>query len=208
MRNIAVFGGTFNPIHNGHVHLCLECHKQLHFDEMILIPAKVPPHKAADNLASEEHRLQMCRLAVQQYPEFRVSDIEFRQQGVSYTILTLEALKRQYPDDRLFLIIGSDMLYMFHQWYRYQDILSLVSVVAGARYPAEEERMRAHYRSLGETGENIRILPIQVIELSSTEIRRRIRDKQDLTGLLPAPVIQYIDEHHLYHDGRAVSVND
>ena len=103
-----VFGGTFNPIHNGHIKLARAYFSELNLDRMLVIPTRVPPHKVSNELADGEDRLRMCQLAFAGHPEFEVSDIELRRAETSYTVDTLEALHARWPEDELFLLTGSD----------------------------------------------------------------------------------------------------
>ncbi|MGN1442597.1 MAG: nicotinate (nicotinamide) nucleotide adenylyltransferase, partial [Acutalibacteraceae bacterium] len=132
MSNIGFFGGTFNPPHLAHKRLALEMKEEAHLDKILVVPTFVPPHKAALSLASGEDRLTMCRLMFDE-DIFSVSDMELRRKGKSYSFDTLTEMKRLYPDDKLFMIIGSDMLLSFHEWYRYRDILGLVTLCAASR---------------------------------------------------------------------------
>ena len=108
-KRIAMFGGTFNPIHNAHINLALAFIKKLKLDKLLLIPTGVPPHKTDLDIIYGEHRLNMCRLAVQDYKKIEVSDIEVKRGGKSYTADTLRQLKEIYPDSEFFVIMGADM---------------------------------------------------------------------------------------------------
>ncbi|MEG0753481.1 MAG: nicotinate-nicotinamide nucleotide adenylyltransferase, partial [Angelakisella sp.] len=116
MADIVIYGGTFNPIHNGHVGVCRYVLEQLGFHKVLLIPAASPPHKDAPELAPGTDRLAICRLAAQLLPNVEVWDWELLRGGRSYTIDTVTYLSQQYPNDRLFLLMGSDMFLTFRQW--------------------------------------------------------------------------------------------
>ncbi len=148
MARIGIFGGTFNPVHTGHVRLCRQCMKSLQLDSMLVIPAKIPPHKDAPALAPDNDRIAMLKRAFAGLP-VTVSDIECRLSGKSYTVRTLRLLKEQYPDDDFYLLIGSDMLYTFEQWREYETILSLAQVVAGARHEDEYHALCEKKESFG-----------------------------------------------------------
>ena len=109
MRKTGIIGGTFNPIHNGHILLAVYCKEKLNLDRVIFIPTYTPPHKSDKDLVSEVHRLNMCKIAVQNYVDFSVSDIEIKRKGKSYTFETLTSLKEIYPRDTLYFITGADM---------------------------------------------------------------------------------------------------
>ena len=202
-ERIAIFGGTFNPIHNGHLHLCVECQKELQFDRMILMPDNIPPHKEVGYLAGETDRYEMCRIAAGEYPFLEASDLELRMDGISYTVYTLQEIKRLYPQAELYFIIGSDMLYSFHKWYRYQEILSLAFLVAGAREREEYDRMVQYTEKLGSLSSRVRIVRFHALPLSSTQVRKALHlGDETVSGLLPAGVLEYIKKHGLYQFGK------
>ena len=122
-----IYGGTFNPIHNGHLHIVEEFRRGLGLDRVLLIPTRVPPHKAAPDLASAGERFAMCRLAAQGKPWLELSDIEMRREGKSYTAETLEELSVLYPQDQFYLLMGEDMFLTLGRWYRPETIFSLAS---------------------------------------------------------------------------------
>jgi len=198
MKQIAVFGGTFNPIHRGHINLCLECAKHFRFDRILLMPSNIPPHKIAHDLASNEHRLNMCRLAAACDPIFEVSDLEMCMSGVSYTVHTVERLRQEYPDAELYLIVGSDMLFTFHHWYRYADILEQVHLVAGAREPEEYRKMVEYAKAHLQDGLPVYIVHIPVLTISSTQIRDALHLGEPIDRYLDAQVYEYIVKNQLY----------
>lgn len=201
-NRLAVYGGTFNPIHNGHLHLCMECQRQLHFDRILLMPANLPPHKEAVDLADNRDRYEMCRIAARAMPELEACDLELRLSGVSYTVHTLRELHRREPGQELFFLLGSDMLYSFHRWYRYREILSLATIVAGAREQEEYDRMLAYRDTLGELGSRVQVLRLSALPLSSTEIRQALRrGDASVRQALPPGVAEYIEAHGLYRTG-------
>lgn len=198
MQKIAVFGGTFNPIHNGHIRLVLSCDEELHFDKILMIPTNVPPHKSPPELCSNEDRLAMCQLAVKDNPLIEVSGIEFRMGGTSYTVNTLHELKKEYPDAAFYLIIGSDMFFTFRQWKRYEEILSMCTLVAAARNPEEHEEMLRMRDSLLRDGYRAVVIQNEVYPLSSTELRGLMKTGKDVSGLIHPDVLNYIRKHGLF----------
>ena len=130
---LGIFGGTFNPPHMGHIRLVTAIADKLQLDRVLIIPASVPPHKHVLNLARSRDRFEMCRLSFEGDRRFSVSDTELRRVGKSYTYDTLCEIKREYPDAELFLIVGSDMLATFDEWYRYHDILMMCTLCAASR---------------------------------------------------------------------------
>lgn len=199
-KKIAIFGGTFNPIHLGHVRLVTAFQERFQFDQILLIPTKIPPHKQAPDLAPDKHRYHMCQLAVESYPYIEVSDIELKRKKKSYTYDTLSALKSKYPDVELFLIMGSDMFLTFLQWYRAKEMLSMATLLTAARESGEMKSLMQYQKELEQQGGKAFVLDAEPMVISSTEVRERIKSGQSLTGYLEESVIRYIGEHGLYAD--------
>lgn len=198
-KKIAIFGGTFNPIHLGHIRLATAFQESIGFDKILLIPTKIPPHKQAPDLVAETHRYQMCRLAVQEHSRFEVSDIELKRTTKSYTYDTLTELQKIYPDAELFLIMGSDMFLTFTEWYRAEEMLSMVTLLTAARNPEETEALAQCKRELERRGGKAFVLDIAPMVISSTEVREQIKAGKMPTDCLDERVLRYIREHDLYH---------
>ncbi len=196
MQKIAVFGGTFNPIHNGHLHLAAGFAKALGAEKVLLIPARVPPHKAAPDLAPARDRLAMCRAAAGGV--FEASDLEIRRPGPSYTSNTLRELKALRPDAELYLITGEDMFLTLEQWHEPDVIFSLATVCAAPRSEAGCGRLLEYARALRRRGARTRVENIAYLPISSTGVREAVRRGAGIAGLVPVPVERYIREHHLY----------
>ena len=197
---IAVYGGTFNPIHNAHIHLASEFSRRVGFDKVILIPANIPPHKRVGDLADGADRLAMCRLAAQEHG-FEVSDIELRRQGPSYTADTLEELHRVYPEDTLYLITGEDMFLTLLQWRRPLDIMKLAVICAAPRSSEGMPRLAAYAQELEKQGGRTVLENVEYLPVSSTMVRGAVKRRESIGGLVPAAVAEYIHQHHLY-EGR------
>lgn len=195
---IAIYGETFNPVHNGHIHLLTECSKIYSFDKILLIPTNLPPHKKAQKLASNEDRFDMLKLAIEGENCFEISDIEYKLGEKSYTIYTINMLKKQYENAEFYLIIGSDMLRMFDKWYRYEEILNCTKLVVGARRDAEYNELFAMKDSFGELSSQIEIVKINALDVSSTQIRENIKLCKDIDGLVNHKVKEYILKKGLY----------
>ena len=195
---LGIFGGTFNPIHNGHIHLLGEYLEQLRLDRVLLIPTNQPPHKPAQQLASGEHRFNMCRIAVKGMPQVEVSDLELRRQGSSYTVDTLRQLRRQYPQDTFYLLMGGDMFLTIEQWHDADEILSMAVICAGARSPGESEGLRRYAAQLAAKGAKTEILDLKPIAVSSTRIRGAISQGGDTARLVDPQVYDYIGQNGLY----------
>lgn len=196
---IGIFGGAFNPIHNGHLLLVKSYYESLGFDKVLFIPTAVPPHKTSEYLVSAQDRLNMVSLALEENAFFEVSDIEFKRQGKSYTYDTLTQLKQIYPDSELYLIIGADQFLKFHYWYRYKEILDIVTICTSAREDEEEKKsLYAYAESHDEMKGKYFIADYPVFKVSSSEIRDKIKNGEDISSLVPKKVYKYIVEKGLY----------
>lgn len=193
VKKTGIFGGAFNPVHNGHVRLAEEAVKQLKLRRLLIIPTYVSPHKHTELLPYED-RAEMCRRAFGHIPGAEVSDIEVRLGGTSYTINTVRALKQLYPDEQFFLLIGADMLFSFDKWYKYESLLKETKVCAAARDSDSLADMMEYANELGR----IKVMTTQAIELSSTQVRSIAQQGGDITGMVPQGVADYISEKGLY----------
>ena len=194
---IGIFGGSFNPPHNGHLHLAESVHAALQLDEVWLIPAKQPPHKSASAYAPAEDRLAMCRLAAENYPWMRAEDYELRQDAVSYTYYTVTHFAEEYPDAKFYLLIGGDMLRTFTQWYRWKDILQYTALAAIAREEQEYAELAECAENLRQYGE-IHLLNVETFPISSTKIRENVQKRQNNSCYLPEKIVQYMKQRNLY----------
>ena len=178
MIRTGLFGGSFNPIHNGHISLALQLKEQAGLDEVWLMVSPQNPLKQAGDLLDDEKRLQMARLAVEHVAGIVVSDYEMHLSKPSYTWNTLQALSKDYPDRQFVLMIGGDNWEHFDRWYRAEDIKANYDIVIYTRTP-------------GDPG---------FIDISSTEIRRRIREGRGIRRLVPKAVADYIKANNLYSE--------
>lgn len=197
-RRIALFGGTFDPIHNGHLAVARELAARLALDRVLIMPTFVPPHKIKTEMASAVDRLEMCRLACEPYPELAVSDVEINRRGASFTVLTLEQLHREMPDAELFLLVGADMFLTLASWYRFADIAKLATLCAVPRDDVSAADLRAYADALEAQGARCVIENIETPRLSSTAIRQAARAGESLEGWVPPAVAAYIAEHQVY----------
>ncbi|MGD9611758.1 MAG: nicotinate-nucleotide adenylyltransferase [Kiritimatiellia bacterium] len=196
-RTIGLLGGTFNPVHAGHLSIAREALRLFALDAVWFIPCAVPPHKSVHDLASNEDRLAMLRLAIADEPRFEALGIEFERPGKSYTVDTVRALQTLHPADAFVFIVGADTLPELPTWHRPLDLLALVRIVSLARPgyapdpaaiqlpPPWPEKLLADLR----TGE-----PLAV---ASRDVRAQIAAGQPVS-LVPASVLNYIEEHNLY----------
>ena len=150
-----IFGGTFNPVHEGHLHIARAFRKTMQLDTVLWIPTKVPPHKAAEDLALPEQRLEMCRLACRGEEVFQVSDLEIRREGKSYTADTLEELHEMYPKATFCLLMGEDMFLTLLNWYKPDTILRLAEICAVPRSVGHEVRLEEQAHVLREKGATV-----------------------------------------------------
>lgn len=197
MARTGFFGGTFNPIHNGHIHLADEAYTKLGLDRMILVPANIPPHKEAVDLCSSSDRFEMCRLAAEGKPGFEVSSFELKQGGKSYSYYTVLHFREQYPDDELYMMVGSDMLLIFDKWFRFEDILKEVTLAVVSRQYDDMDILKKKAAELSVYG-RVEIINSDPYPVSSTEIRESIRNGQKYSCYLPEKVVQYIRLNNLY----------
>lgn len=198
---IGIYGGTFSPVHSGHVLAAREFIRRMKLDRLLIIPAFEPPHKEMSTPVSAELRFEMCRLAFEGIDGVEISDIEISRGGRSYTIDTVTALKEKYPDDQLFLLVGTDMILTFDLWRRYLDILSLCTLVYVRREKRRELDDKISEKvSLIEkqSGRKIRYIRMSPLEISSTELRGMIRRGEDVGKYLPESVREFISKKGLY----------
>lgn len=206
MAKIGIYGGSFNPPHIGHIRAAVQCKDALGLDRVLLIPAAIPPHKRmADGSPDGETRLRMTQLAFAGLSGFEVSDIELHREGKSYTVDTMEQLRETYPDDELYLMMGTDMFLTFDKWYRPERIAQLAKIVCFSRVE-EGETLRQQYAEQcallrSQFGCEPILLHNEVTDISSTEIRRllffRCADR-----VLPESVLREIGEKGLYGTGK------
>lgn len=193
MTNIGIFGGAFNPVHNGHIRLAEQVCGSLSLKKLLIVPTAVSPHKE-QSAVSFEDRFEMCRLAFEGNKKIEISDIENRLGGKNYSILTLRALKDIYPSDtQFYMIIGADMLFSFEKWYRYESILKECKVVAAARHDGEYVEMLEYAREIGR----VKVLNLPVCDISSTEVREKLQSGAECPDI-PESVRAYIEEKGLY----------
>ena len=198
---IGIFGGTFNPPHLGHKHLAEEIKAKAELDKIIIIPANTPPHKESKELADGFHRMKMCELLFNE-DFYEISDLEIKRQGKSYTVDTVSELKKLYPEDELFLIIGTDMLMTFDKWYRYEDILRDVRLCVSVR---DDETTVSDLSAFAkdvlklnsENGEII-IADVEPWICSSTDVRLQLSLGLDATDMISTDVFNYARLNLLY----------
>ena len=199
MGNIAIYGGSFDPPHKGHVLLAENLARECNADKVIIIPAYSSPFKDG-TVAKGTDRLAMCRHTFTA-PIFEISAIEINREGKSYTVETLKDIKKYHPDDNLFLFMGDDMFLSLKNWYKYKEILSLCTVVAAARTDdlSHISKMKAYaITSLGLSEGDYIISNEKPLEVSSTLLRTMLKNRLDTSKYLTYDVISYIKKRGLY----------
>lgn len=195
---IAMFGGSFDPIHKGHVQLAHAFVEKLGLDKVLIIPTYIPPHKQKGTNTTPEQRLEMCRLAFENDDMTEVSDIEIRRQGASFTYQTLQQLSQLYPEAELYLITGADMFMTIQSWRNPEIIFSLATVCGVPRNDDDIADLTEQQKALSGLGARTVIMDAGVMTVSSTEVRKRIKRNEDISELVPAPVADYIFKNGLY----------
>ena len=203
MKKIGIYGGSFDPPHYGHVIAVKEARRSLDLDQVLVIPAAVPPHKAASVKTTPVQRLEMTRLAFAAVPFAEVRDDELRRSGPSYTADTVAALREEFPEDRFYLITGADMFLTVQNWWHAEEILSSCTIVGLSREDGQTEELKEHAIWMGHRfGAATEVVENPVVEISSTALREALRDGDaaELGKYLPEPVAEYIAREGLYRD--------
>ena len=214
-EKIGLFGGTFNPIHLGHIKAAEIVTQRFLLDKLYFIPSYIPPHKESVHIASPRHRLRMIELAVDSYPHFIPSSIEIDAGGKSYSIVTLKRIKAQYPESKILFLLGVDAFLEIETWRDYENVLEQCSFIIMSRPPFHLED--AHYVlnkkysqrivdlsgssapvNIEDSADLIYLVPIQALDISSTEVRKRVMRNQSIQYLVPESVERYIKENGLY----------
>lgn len=185
---IGILGGTFNPIHIGHLILAEEAREKLGLDKVIFVPTYLPPHKDNSDIAAALHRLRMLELALKSNKLFCVSDIEIKRNGRSYTIDTIKEFKEKYPKDDLYFIIGSDLLKYLDEWKDLSEILKMVKFIVATRPGYPLEKIPSY----------IKTLPIRAVDISAFEVRSCIKENKSFRYLVADAVFNYIVKKRLY----------
>lgn len=190
--HVGIFGGSFNPPHIAHLIVSELIRDRFDLDRILWIPSYQPPHKLIAELAPFEHRFEMSRLAVAGNAGFEVSDIEYRMGGVSFTVMTLQALQEASPETTFSLILGGDSMAAFDTWYRPGEILGRVELIVYGR-PGYE-----FPESANAFCDRIRVIDAPLLEIAAEQIRAMRREGRSIRYLVPEPVRAYIEKHGLY----------
>jgi nicotinate-nucleotide adenylyltransferase len=197
VASVGILGGTFNPPHIGHLVCAQEARAQLGLDRVVLMPVGVPPHKEAGEDPGGEHRYEMCRLATAKDERLGVSRLELDREGRSYTVDTLRAIHESAPGDDLTFIVGGDMAHSLPTWREPEAVLGLATLAVAERAGARRAEIEDRLSTLAG-GEDARFFAMLRIDVSSSEIRRRVRADLPIRYLVPDEVVRYIGAHGLY----------
>lgn len=199
MKKIGIMGGTFNPIHNAHIMMAQAAYEQYELDEVWFMPSKNPPHKEKQNIASDEHRKRMVQHAIDNIPHFSFSDIELKREGITYTCETLQEIYAKNSDIEIYFILGGDSLASFGKWYKPKTIMKYCKILAAPRGDLSDEDMKSLCKKQGKEFHGD-FLPITMnhIQISSEQIRERIKNGKSAYAFCPESVVRYIQIHELY----------
>ena len=192
MKRIGISGGTFNPIHLGHLFMAQTALEKFDLEKIIFVPSFWPPHKSRQHILDASKRLEMVRLAVKDNPSFEVSEVEINRGGKSYTIDTIRYFHNQYPSDaRFFFILGYDSLANLHRWHQINELLKMTSFIVINRPGFKPENPRIPKRKVFSA-----MMP--GLDISSSYIRKSLRSDKTVKYLVPEPVLEYIRKNNLY----------
>ena len=196
-QRIGVLGGTFDPVHNGHLHIADALRAALDLDGVLWVPAGRPPHKSDQIVSSDHDRLAMLDLALAGSATDEISTIDIDRSGPSYTADTLEILAEHFPNAQLFFLMGEDSLRDLPEWHHPERILRVAKLAVAGRPGVETDLESLEFQVPG-VRKRVHVVPTEEIAISSSEIRRRVKENQSIRGLVPASVEAYIQEHGLY----------
>lgn len=200
MQEICLMGGTFDPIHYGHLVVAEEVRQQFALTKVIFIPAGRPPHKINNFISEPIHRVKMTRLAVASNPYFDVSTLEVERKGLSYTIDTVKDIKRLYGAEKIYFITGADAVMEIITWKEAEQLLSMCTFIAATR-PGYDLHQLADTLKLLPKAVLKNILPLEVpaLSISSSDIRKRVKEGKSIKYLLPEAVEEYVLQTRIYH---------
>jgi nicotinate-nucleotide adenylyltransferase len=196
---IGVFGGTFDPIHYGHLRLAETARESLGLSTVLFVPVGEPVHRDSPPEAGREHRYAMCLLATDGNPAFRVSRVETDNPVAAYTVDTLTALRTELAGADVFLLMGADEAVQFDSWHRPRDIVSVARLAVATRPGLDHETARLAMPDW--VADRAEFLPQLSVDISATDIRARVREGRSITYLVPERVAQFIETHGLYRPG-------
>lgn len=199
---IGIMGGTFDPIHNGHLALATYAAENFALDEVWFMPNGNPPHKDSEDIESlTKHRVEMVKLAIKQDTRFMLQLYEVERKEINYSYLTMEHFKQQYPEHHFYFIIGADSLFAFESWKCPDKLLQTCTLLAAYRDGMEESQMHEQIQYLNEKYHaDVRLINMPDVDISSTEIRDRLKQGETIQDMVPKNVFDYIEQHKLFKD--------
>jgi len=201
-ERIGLFGGTFDPPHIGHLILASEAQSQLELDRLFWTLTPEPPHKQDQPITPIEHLLAMVNLAIADNPSFELSRVELDRPGPHYTLDTIKLVAQQHPDAEIVPVIGGDSLHDLPTWHRPQELLYAAHWIGVMRRPGESANLEELERELPGISSKVHYVNAPLLEIASSEIRRRIANGRPFRYYLSDPVYHYINRHHLYYQSK------
>lgn len=197
---IGIFGGSFNPIHYGHLLMAESAYEQIGLDKVIFIPLKYPAHKSASDILEDEHRLKMLELAISDNLHFEISNYELKKDTTSYTFETLTYLSTIYKNDELYFILGGDSYNNLINWKEPQIIINHATLLVVNRDKESNNKLKEITKEYNKFFENLKVeyINMPAIGISSTDIRHKIQQSNSIRYYLPDAVIHYIKKHNIY----------
>ncbi len=200
-KKIGIIGGTFNPIHIGHLIIAEQAYDQFDLDKVLFMPANVPPHKRGEDIESDRNRIEMVRLAIEDNPHFELSLVEMERDAISYTVDTLQLLTKEYPDTEFYFIMGGDSIASIEKWREPATIMNLCHLLACVRDELDDERLSDQISYLNDKYKStIQKINIPMMDISSTLIRNRTKHQLSIRYMVPDKVMSYILRYHLYEN--------
>jgi len=201
MQKVGILGGTFDPVHIGHLIIAENAREQAGLDRVIFIPAYIPPHKTEIPVSAAEHRYRMVQLAIEDNPSLEVSDIELRRSEVSYSVETVERLKQINPEAEYYFVIGTDSLMELHTWREPEKLIQMCEFIVVDRPEHNFEQIKKSDLGLSKKAKQKLLKHVVLsnpVGISATDIRHRVAQGRSIKYLVPEEVEQYIKGHNLY----------
>lgn len=193
----AIFGGTFNPFHIGHYEMLKSLQNDSNIEKILLIPDRLPPHKTSEFLIDDETRIEMCKIAAEEFSKCELCLIEFERKGKSYTYDTLMLLKEKNPKTNFAFVMGGDMLVYFHKWYKYKELIKMVPFIVFKRTTTDESEFNTYIDVLKNEGMNIILKNDLIPNISSTEIRADFKNNK---ALITPKIYDFLTKRGVYSE--------
>ncbi|MCI8991370.1 MAG: nicotinate-nucleotide adenylyltransferase [Eubacterium sp.] len=203
LRRVGILGGTFDPVHYGHLLIAENAREQFLLDEIWFVPTGASPHKNDSDISDSRHRVKMLCLAIQGQPHFKINECEVYSHEISYTYRTLEYFSKEYPETDFYFIMGADSLFLLEHWKQPEMICRYCTILVAVRDTKNEKELEKEISYLKDTL-NADIYPLNTpnFYVSSHEIRNRAAHRQTIKYLVPDAVVNYIIGNRLYYDGK------